>query len=277
MNIRVTVAVVVVAAGVACGGGPSKADFAKKANPPCQTANTELAGVTRPADFRQLGEVAGKVAASTDKQVKALAQLDQPSDDKAQLQRSLADMRATVTSGRAVESAVQKGDLRAAEAGVRDMRQASEKADDGARTYGLTECGKGSRGAAVLVSDASNDVLKRELIARADRICADLNRKIEAMPEPDSDEELINATIPLAEKLIADLRAIPVPDAQRQAYDDVMAANDRLLGLFRDASTAAKTRNTKRLEQLYDQIDTASIDADKKADAFGFKDCGSDA
>ena len=35
--------------------------------------------------------------------------------------------------------------------------------------------------------------------------------------------------------------------------------------------------NERRAEQLFDQLDTAGAESNKKADAFGFKDCGSDA
>ena len=268
-------------ATAACGGGgPSKEEFAEKANPPCQTANTELAGVTKPADFRQLGEVAGKVAGSTDKQMNALDDLDAPEDDKAELDRMLTSMRATTSSARAVEGGVQRGDLRAAEKGVNDLKLASEQADDAARTYGLTECGKGARTVSALMSEASGDAFKREVITKADGLCKEANTKLDAFTEPETPAELakfIDDTTAIATKLFADLRAVPVPEIHRAAYDDFVAAHDRLVPMFKDAAAAAKAGNERRAEQLFEQIDTATAEANKKADAFGLKDCGSDA
>jgi hypothetical protein len=281
MRIRVVLVGASLIATAACGGGgPSKEAFAEKANPPCGTANTELAGVTKPADFRQLGDVAGKVAGSTDKQVKALTDLEQPDDDKPQLERMLTSMRATSSSARAVEAGVQRGDLRAAEKGVSDLKLASEQADDTARSYGLTDCGKGARAASALMTEASNDVLKREVIAKADGFCKDANRRLDELTEPEDLEELVkflDQSLAVADKLVADLRGIAVPDSLKAAYDDVMASNDRLVALIRDARAAAQAGNERRAGQLFDQLDTATTEANKKADAFGFKDCGSDA
>ena len=268
-------------ATAACGGGgPSKEEFAEKANPPCQTANTELAGVTKPADFRQLGEVAGKVAASNDKQLKTLEGLDEPDDNKPELERMLGSMRSTTSSARAVEGGVQRGDLRAAEKAVNDLKLASEQADDAARTYGLTECGKGARAASALMSEASGDAFKREVITKADGLCKEANTKLEAFSEPETAAEFakfIDDTTAIATKLFADLRAVPVAEVHRAAYEDFIAAQDRLVPLFKDASAAAKAGNQRRAEQLFEQIDTATTEANKKADAFGLKDCGSDA
>ena len=266
--------------GLSSCGGTSKADFAKQADPVCSTANSELAAVTKPATVKQLGEASGKVAASTDKQVKALRTLDQPKDDKSDLDAVLVAMDGTVNAARKMESGVGADDGRAVEAAAAELRQAATKADDGARAYGLAQCGKGGRDAATNIADASNPLLKQQLITKADAICKEASRKLEALPQtPDSPQGFVrsvSASLPIVEKAITDLKALHVPQSDKPAYDEFLTANDREVGLARDLREAASSSNGTRLLQMAEALDSAGLESSKKATAFGLKECAFD-
>jgi hypothetical protein len=260
---------------VSCGG-TSKADFAQDADPVCSKANSELATVTRPANFKQLGEMAGKVAASTDTQVKALRDLDQPKKDKGDLSAILGAMDGTVSAARKMESGVAGDDGRAVEAATGELRQAATKADDGARAYGLAQCGKGGRDAVTNIADATNPLLKQQLINKADAICKDASRKIEGLPEPTNPRALsrfLDQVLPVVEKVGTDLKALHVPQSDKAAFDELLTLNDRETDLGRDFRAAAASNDLPRLQQLGEALDRASQESTRKAAAFGLKEC----
>lgn len=273
--------VAVLAAGTACGaGGPSREDFANQANPVCATSNAELSGIVRPTDLKQLGEVSGKVADSTDKQAAALDKLAKPKGGSKALTDSIASMRAVAASGQKVRTAAGSGDTRTVEPEVETLRAEATKADEAARSYGLAECGKGARDAAATIADAAKPILKQEFIAKADALCADLNRKIDAIPEPETPREVVKAlddSLALYDKLVADFKTLHVPAAEQAAWNDILAANDKVAGLLREGRGAIAAEDETRAERLFEEVGTATADANKKADAFGFKDCGSNA
>lgn len=270
----------VLSVGLVACGGTSKADFAKKAEPVCSTTNSELAAVTKPANLKQLGEVSAKVAAATDKQVKALRGLDQPKDDKTELEAVLVAMEGTVAAAKKAESGVGADDGRAVEAAVGELRQSATRADDGARAYGLAQCGKGGRDAATNIAEASNPLLKQQLITKADAICKEAGRKLEALPEtPETPQGLVrsvNAGLPIIEKAVAELKALHVPQPDKATYDEFLTANDREIDLARDLREAATSRNGTRLLEVANALESASADSSRKAIAFGLKECAFD-
>ena len=275
---KVIVGVGLTLAGVSCGG-TSKADFAREADPVCSKANGELATVTKPANLKQLGEMSTKVATATETQVKALRDLDRPEKDEEDLEAVLGAMDGTVAASRKLASGVSADDGRAVEAAAGELRQAAVKADDGARAYGLGQCGKGGRDAATSLTDAANPLLKQQLITKADAICKEASRKLEAMPEtPDTPQGLVrsvNQSLPIVEKAVLDLKALHAPQPDKPAYDEFLSSNDREVDLARDLRDAG-TANSSRLIDLAGALEDASLESSKKATAFGLKDCAFD-
>lgn len=278
--VRCLVVVALVSAGVACGlGGPSKQDYAEKADPVCRTANGELSGVARPTSLQQVGDAAGKVAQSTDKQLQALDKLDKPKEDKAALDNALRAMRATSSSARQVQSNVGGSDLGAVESSLEDMRKNSDEADQAARDFGLAQCGKGAKDVSTSVTDASRDVLKGELIAKADAVCAEMNRKIDGVPEPKNHASAVaslDQVLSFVEKGQAEMRALSVPRTQQSAWNEILAANDQIVAKLRELKAAAKANDGTKAERLSDELDEVALEQAKKATAFGLKKCGLD-
>ncbi|MDQ3679763.1 MAG: hypothetical protein M3378_04310 [Actinomycetota bacterium] len=272
----ITIVGVLVGLGLSSCGGTSKADFAQRADPVCSVANGELSAVAQPANLKQLGQSSAKVAAATDKQVKALRQLDQPEKDRGHLDNVLAAMDGTVAAARKVETAVAGDDGRTVEAGVAELRQATTNADDGARNYGLTQCGKGGRDAATNIADATTSLLKQQLITKADAICKDADRKLEAMPEPKNLGEAVRSLdqlLAVVEKAIADLKTLHVPQPDKAAYDEFLTASDQQAGVVRDLRAAVAANDTSRTNQVTDALDSAGAEGARKAAAVGLKDC----
>lgn len=264
--------------GVACGlGGPSKQDYAEKADPICRTANTELSGVTRPTAFQQVADAAGKVAQASDNQVQGLRKIEKPKEDKAVLERALRAMGATSSSAREVQAAVAASDLKTVESAVEGMRKNSDEADQASRDFGLAQCGRGAKDVSTSVADASRDVLKGELIAKADAVCAETNRRMEAVPEPKDRASVVRSldqVLALADKGQADLRGLSVPESQRAAWTDVLGANDQLMAKLRELRAAAAANDGTKVERLTEELDAAGLQQGKKAAAFGLKKCG---
>lgn len=261
-----------------CARGPSKEDFAKEADPVCRTGNAELEGVTRPVDLKQVGEVAGKVHASTQKQVVALRKLDQPSEEEATLKGTLAGMDTTRDAAKKIQDAAAGGDTRTVESGIGELRQAADNTDASAREYGLTQCGVRAKEVSSELDQASKEVLKKEFIAKADALCADTNRKLEAIPEPRDFKgavRLLDESLALTDKLTADIKALHVPQAEQQAFNDVLGSQEKLIAKARELREAAAANDETRAERLAEELDPLESEANKKADAFGFKDCGS--
>ena len=78
----------------ACGGGgPSRADYLKKADPECALANAELAVLTKPATMTQVADAAGKLADVTDAHLVVLRKIGQPGGkDGTAVRDELADL-----------------------------------------------------------------------------------------------------------------------------------------------------------------------------------------
>ncbi len=268
---------VVLITSTGCARGPSKEEFVQSADPVCRTANSELAGITRPVELKQLGEVAGKVHGATAKQVDGLRKLDQPDDDKKVLTTALGAMESTRDAAKRVQDGAVAGDTRTVETAVGDLRRSSEQADASAREYGLTQCGVGAKDASKEVDEAAKDVLKKEFIAKADALCADAERKAEALPEPRDLKgvvRLLDEGLALQEKLVADIKALHVPQVHQAAWNDVVAAQEKVLAKGRELREAAAANDQTRAERIAEEVDPLEAEASKKADAFGFKDCG---
>lgn len=86
----------------------------------------------------------------------------------------------------------------------------------------------------------------------------------------------VNQGLPIIEKAISDLKALPAPAPDKPSYDDFLTSNDREVDLARDLRDAASTANGSRVLDLAGALDSASIESSKKATAFGLKDCAFD-
>ncbi|MDQ3570572.1 MAG: hypothetical protein M3396_08125 [Actinomycetota bacterium] len=272
----ITITGALVALGLSSCGGTSKADYAKRADPVCSATNGELSAVAKPANLKQLGESSAKVAAATDKQVKALRQLDQPKEDRRDLDNVLASMDGTVAAAKKVETAAAGDDGRTVEAGVAELRQATTKADDAARNYGLTQCGRGGRDAATSLADGSIPALKQQLLTKADAICKDARPKIEAVPKPKNPAEAVrwlDQLLAVFEKAAADLKALHVPQADKAAYDEYLTAADQQTSAVRDLRAAVAANDKTRVNQVSGALESAAAESARKAAAVGLKDC----
>jgi len=271
-------AAAIVAVVGACGpGGPSAADYVKKADPVCGTANTQAQQLTKPADLKQVSDVSGKLAGAVDTQAKGLAKLEQPKKNRDVLQRVLKAMQDTAADANGLKAAADGSNVADVEAKGKAMVEHATAADNDARLYGLTRCGGPIRDKAVEIQSTLPSMLKQDFIAKADLLCADANRKFDTVPTPSTAKQFLAAidqTLSINDKLVSDLRSLYVPEADRPAFEDVLAANAKVVDALNALKPAVQSNDAKQAETLGNNVDSAIADANKKADAFGFKDCG---
>ena len=86
---------------------------------------------------------------------------------------------------------------------------------------------------------------------------------------------ILDETLAAIEKAVADIRALHIPQADQPAWNEVGTAFDKLVAKLREVREAANAGDQTRTEQLAEELDPLGTEANTKADAFGFKDCGS--
>jgi hypothetical protein len=113
-----------------------------------------------------------------------------------------------------------------------------------------------------------------DLAARADAICARTNAELAALDRPMSFEQLIryvDEAATVAEKRLADLKALPPPDDEADAWAAYVAANERAvqaLGDLREATVVG--RGGQEAERAFE---AAEADARERARELGLQAC----
>jgi len=118
---------------------------------------------------------------------------------------------------------------------------------------------------------------KSELIAAADAICADSQRRYTAMDNSESER---SADVPYAEDLvrfaqkrIGGLRGLTPPPRLADAYEEYVAAQERVLDTDEEALEAAKKDNAAGVEAARDQRDAESEERYELAREIGLRKC----
>jgi len=274
---------VLLALGVAalggCGGGPSKNSFLAEADDTCRSANAPVASAKAPTSFPELAEGAKGVAAATDAQVPELRALDRPGGDKERTDAVFAALGGVATTARSLQAAAEKKDDRASAQAANDLSARSREAGDGARAYGFTACGVGTQRAATPLTDATKTIIKAGFVAKAEGICRETSRKLEGIPEPTSRtsaSRAFNTLLPLADKMITDLRALVVPPGDEATLTDLFDAEQKVLEKLREYLAVLKADDSRKASVVEDELEVAGTAADAKADAYGVKACGTD-
>lgn len=259
------------------GGGVSTEDFAKEADPVCDAANTKLRGIAKPDELKATADASRSLASTNKDQARKIRALEQPDDSEAQVKAMLEAMDAVTAEADGLAKAVDEDDFVRVESRSKAMASNAGEADTAAREAGLARCGGALRDKANDIQSAIPELLKEDFIKRADLLCADANRKFESLEEPESERELmalIDQSLEINAKMVTDLRGLFVPEGERGAFEEILAANARAEAALREMRTAVEKGDEKQIETLGLAADEASADATKMADAFGFSDCG---
>jgi hypothetical protein len=152
----------------------------------------------------------------------------------------------------------------------------------------LASCGGDDSGSSGLTATVPDSPAKEALVAKADKSCASANQKIfrinvqlQELNKERGSTTIAKRAAPLYAKaqkigrqVLADLRSLEPPAADRAAYDAYVAAASKQIALVARTQQALERNDTKKVTELSGKASFAKQDAQALAKKFGFKVCG---
>jgi len=129
--------------------------------------------------------------------------------------------------------------------------------------------------------DADGDgarLTKTAFIAKADAICQEANDRIDAIPEPQTTEELAQLgrqVLDIAREQLARLQALRPPAADEETIDEAYDVIEEQLGVAEELVAAAEEGDLQGLQELLEQGERLDARGDRIARDYGLKECGS--
>ena len=288
-NAGAVVAVVVVALLLGGGAGfflysqgfgqTSKATFVRKADAVCGPANATVTALTKPSSYPELATAAGTLVSSTDAQLAGLGKLSAPAGaDGDKVGALLSAMTQTNSAGRSLQDAAARADDGATAASVTQMRTSSADASTKARELGFAACATGMQPAVDTVAGGASGIVKTAFVAKADTICRAAARDLDAIRAPRDARDLnrfFNQMLPVAEKLVTDLKALPVPPGDESTLADAVSGLERMNDKSREVRDAAAAGDRSRILAIDEEGSVLSTAVSAKLDAYGLTSCGS--
>ena len=272
--------VALAAALTACGdSGPSKTDFATKADGSCAAGNTAISSATKPTNAPQVATAAGTAVSTVDGQVAMLRAMKMPGGkDKSQVEGVIAAIGEVSAPTKALQDAAAKNDDAAMAKAGAEMQTKVDAAATSAQTFGLTQCGTGLKPAVANLFEGTKSVVKSSYVTKSETLCRDAYRKSDAIVAPGNSltsvARYLDALVVISTKLGTDLKAIPTPPGDEGTVGQFVTALEALNGKMKEASAAAKANNPRLMIALSDELDVATTALNAKLDAYGLKTCG---
>jgi hypothetical protein len=285
-----------VAAG--CGGGGegerlSKQEYIAQADAICADANEDLDALATPQTNAEAADVTEDAIAISERQLESLRALRPPEADEATLNEAYDLLDQQLALGRELVDALRAND----EAKGRELLDQgaglNDQADAIAQEYGLQVCGADEDDETaeepattaeepvatdVVETDEGTSLAREEYIAAADAICADANDAIDALPVPQTLDELAvqgEKAVAIAEQQLAKLRALQPPAADQATLNEAYDLIEQQIELIRQVVEAAKAGDTATIDALVAQGEELEAQADAIAQAYGLTECGS--
>jgi hypothetical protein len=125
-----------------CGGDEqlTEAELREQGNAICARYEKQIDELPVPSSVDQIPAYVGKAAPIVEDEIEALKELDPPDEDQETFDQMIAEAEKTLAAGKSLSDAAEKGDDVAVEEALNEGNVASEKADEHARSLGLTEC-----------------------------------------------------------------------------------------------------------------------------------------
>jgi hypothetical protein len=117
---------------------------------------------------------------------------------------------------------------------------------------------------------------REEFIRRADEICAEYDRRLEELPEPESLEDvapLARQAFPIAQEGIAKLRALAPPPELARDVRAWLRRNDANARSIHRLEEAAERGNARRVQEIASEAADNERRADALAREIGFDEC----
>ena len=138
-----TLATCVAVLGMAgCGGDErlTEAELREQGNAICARYEKQIDELAVPSSVEQIPAYVDKAAPIVEEEIEALRELDPPDEDQETFDQMIAEAEKTLVAGKSLSDAAEKGDEVAVEEALNEGNVASDKADEHARSLGLTEC-----------------------------------------------------------------------------------------------------------------------------------------
>lgn len=272
-----------VAAAVLVLGGdkaPSKAAYIKQADNICRPANGPVAAIVKPTSYPEIATASGTFATTTSSQLGQLDRLKKPHGvDGKNATTALAALTATKVAATSLQNAATNKDDVASTSAAKDFKDKFAYATSVATTYGFTACTTGMQAGADAVSGGAHDVIKTNYVAKADAACRAGARDSDKLGNaPDSPAALVayfDQALALYNKLLGDLKALPVPPGDEATVADMIGAQDAALAKLGEFRDAVKAQDGARVTAIEHELDPLTTAADAKFDAYGLAICGS--
>jgi hypothetical protein len=126
--------------------------------------------------------------------------------------------------------------------------------------------------------DGGDTLSKSEAVEQADDVCADLDKQLGALEEPDTLADLgpyIGRVEEIARDGLRRLRALKVSDEDKSAYDAYLREVENSIRIAGFVETAAKDGKEQEARVQFGLLQQQDKKADAAAKRFGFKECGS--
>ena len=137
------VASVAVLAAAGCGGGDgqlSQAEFRERGNEICARFDKQIDELPVPAATEDIPPYVEKAAPLVEDELAELKALNPPDEAQETLDQMIAEEEKVLAAGRSLSDAAEEDDDIALEQALNEGNIASGRADDHARSLGLTEC-----------------------------------------------------------------------------------------------------------------------------------------
>jgi hypothetical protein len=116
-----------------------------------------------------------------------------------------------------------------------------------------------------------------ELIAQADAICVEYERRTEGVATPEGFEDIERfaaETRTLIQEAVNELAGLKPPEELAEDYDRWIAQNEENLGLLEEVESAAAEGDEPRVRDLLGEAQQAGARTDRLAREIGFEECG---
>jgi hypothetical protein len=126
-----------------------------------------------------------------------------------------------------------------------------------------------------LAACGDDEPSKDEVIQEADEICKDAEEDIEEIQDVPADElgQAFEEGGERAQEAVDDLKAIEVPDEDRDVWDDFIEETEKQPEYFEDAEQALEAGDDQRVDEIAQESRQAEEDAAELAEDYGMDKC----
>jgi hypothetical protein len=147
---------------------------------------------------------------------------------------------------------------------IRSMRRSAAALVAGAMVLAASACGGEER------------LSKEDFQKEGNAICAKYDKQIEEIGTPTSVEEVpayVKKVLPIVERQIEDMKELNPPEADQQAFDEMIAEAEKTVEAGGDLGEAADANDDAAIEKALNEGNAASDRADEHATDLGLTDC----